>query len=298
MWDRSFVLRWNLTNHLQASFRSGTQARIEEPHMQVNKKLNPDQYQVWKDSVRQSLLHLGQPLAYDQDFQATYYFPFVFFKPLDWLQGSLHYQARYNWHRTTAIHDSLWVGNTIQNQSVVKYQGSLNFLSLYNKHKTLRKINSESFKFHLLQILMSIKRSQLSFERINGMTLPGFRPETGDMFGQKKFAGELAPGWKFAFGGVSISYIEKAMDKNWLIRKESYTDPALIHYTGKLSYQTLIEPIPGLKIELTADRVNSHTTQVQYMYAGMPCFRGGVVLPCRLLQCIKILTVFFLTGIL
>ena len=43
-WDRAFSLRWDFTNNLNMTFTSGTNARIEEPYVQVNKELAADQY--------------------------------------------------------------------------------------------------------------------------------------------------------------------------------------------------------------------------------------------------------------
>lgn len=40
-WDRAFSLNWAFTNNLNITFSSGTNARIEEPYVQVNKELNP-----------------------------------------------------------------------------------------------------------------------------------------------------------------------------------------------------------------------------------------------------------------
>lgn len=139
-WDRAFSLSWALTNNLNMAFTSGTNARIEEPYMQVNKQLNPDQYKVWKDSVIQSILDLGTPMRYDQTFMATYNMPFQFIPVFDWVTGSLSYNATYNWERVTTI-DASEVGNTIRNQRQFDVQGGFNLLNLYNKNKFLKEVN-------------------------------------------------------------------------------------------------------------------------------------------------------------
>ena len=74
-WDRAFSLNWAFTNNLNITFSSGTNARIEEPYVQVNKELNPDGYQLWKDSVKKSIADLGTPMKYDQQFMATWQLP-------------------------------------------------------------------------------------------------------------------------------------------------------------------------------------------------------------------------------
>lgn len=141
-WDRAFNLSWALTNNLNMSFTSGTNARIEEPYIQVNKKLNPDQYKIWKDSVIQSILDLGTPMRYNQTFLATYNMPFQFIPVLDWINGSVSYNAAYNWERVTTI-DATEVGNTIKNQRQMDFQGGFNLLNLYNKNKFLKEVNQK-----------------------------------------------------------------------------------------------------------------------------------------------------------
>ena len=141
-WDRAFSLSWMLTNNLNMSFTSGTNARIEEPYVQVNKKLNPDQYKVWKDSVIQSILDLGTPMKYDQNFLATYNMPFQYIPVLDWVNGSASYAATYNWERVTTI-DATEVGNTLRNQRQIDLQGGFNLLNLYNKNKYLKSVNQK-----------------------------------------------------------------------------------------------------------------------------------------------------------
>ena len=103
-WDRAFSLRWDFTNNLSMTFTSGTNARIEEPNVQVNKKLNPDDYKLWKDSVKQSIRDLGTPLKYDQTFTATWNMPLQQIPVLDWTTSSVTYNATYNWDRGPTVH--------------------------------------------------------------------------------------------------------------------------------------------------------------------------------------------------
>lgn len=145
-WDRAFSLRWDFTNNLNMTFTSGTNARIEEPYVQVNKELAADQYQVWKDSVKQSIADLGTPLKYDQSFNATWNMPLQYIPVLDWVNSSVTYSAVYNWDRgaiTSTAEDEPNLGNTISNQRQIDWQGNLNLLSLYNKNKFLKKVNQK-----------------------------------------------------------------------------------------------------------------------------------------------------------
>ena len=140
-WDRAFSLNWAFTNNLNITFSSGTNARIEEPY--VNKELNPDGYQLWKDSVKKSIADLGTPMKYDQQFMATWQLPLQLIPVLDWTNASLSYNATYNWDRGATVSEDIEMGNTIKNQRQFDLQANLNLLSLYNKNKYLKKINQK-----------------------------------------------------------------------------------------------------------------------------------------------------------
>lgn len=75
LWNRTFQLRWDLTKNIHANFSSGTNAEIEQPYTAVNKDLYPDRYTAWKDSVWQSIKHLGRPLTYQQNFDFSWKLP-------------------------------------------------------------------------------------------------------------------------------------------------------------------------------------------------------------------------------
>ena len=142
-WDRAFSLNWAFTNNLNLSFSSGTNARIEEPYVQVNKELNPDDYQLWKDSVKKSIADLGTPMKYDQQFMVTWQLPLQMIPVLDWTNASLSYNATYNWDRGATVSEGFELGNTIKNQRQFDLQANLNLLSLYNKNKYLKKVNQK-----------------------------------------------------------------------------------------------------------------------------------------------------------
>ena len=123
-WDRAFSLRWDFTNNLNMTFTSGTTARIEEPYQQVNKELNPDGYQIWKDSVKQSIADLGTPMKYDQTFNVTWNLPLQYIPVLDWVNSSLTYNAQYNWDRGAEVESTYEIGNH-QEQPADRYAEQL-----------------------------------------------------------------------------------------------------------------------------------------------------------------------------
>ena len=142
-WDRDFRLRWNLMSNLNIDFSSNTQARIDEPYVQVNKQLNPDAYQVWKSEVLKSIAEMGTPLLYDQRFSITYTPPLQSIPVLDWISGNFNYETTYNWERGAFIDPEITIGNTIKNSRQMSFTGALTMMSLYNKSAYLKTINQK-----------------------------------------------------------------------------------------------------------------------------------------------------------
>lgn len=364
-WDRAFSLRWDFTNNLNMTFTSGTNARIEEPYVQVNKELAADQYQVWKDSVKQSIADLGTPLKYDQSFNVTWNMPLQLIPVLDWINSSITYNAQYNWDRGAITQTDYELGNTITNQRQIDWQGSMNLLSLYNKNKFLKKVNQKfsatrttkkkekkevklekdiqlnmdsgtvvqhgmftkkvrvtargadgkvyAIKYkplnyaqililnqdtahlkltikpgpkatedllykvaeHGSRFLMMVRRINIQYQTTDGMMVPGFAPMIGDIFGQGRSPFGLTPGLGFAFGSVNRAFLEDAKDRDWLIENTNNINPAVMSSAKNLNIRANLEPITGLKIDLNANRVDTRSTDIQYMYPGMPELTGG-----------------------
>ena len=374
LWDRAFSLNWNFTNNMRATFSSGTNARIEEPHVQVNKKLAPDAYVLWKDSVKQSIADLGTPMAYDQKFNLSYALPLQSIPVLDWINSTATYDASYNWDRGARLDETIEIGNTIRNQRQIDLQGGLNIVNLYNKNKFLKSVNqklgtttttratttptnrrntnprqrrvekevqlspdsgvvvehglltkklsiravredgkayriqfkpvnyatirienkdsvklkltilpgppkTEMFWYkaaeHTTRFLMMVRRINIQYTLTDGMVIPGFRPEIGDIFGQDRMGGVFAPGLDFAFGGVNRSYIDNLANRDWLVMSQTNINPALINSARNLTISMNLEPITGLKIDLRALRSEINNSEIKYMYDGMPETNGG-----------------------
>ena len=367
-WNRAFSMRWKVTNNFSFNFNSGTNARIEEPYVQVNKELEPDKYKIWKDSVKQSIADLGTPLNYDQQFNATLTLPLQYIPALNFANASMTYNATYNWDRGADVSGNVEVGNIIQNQKQFNLQGNMNLLTLYNRIDWLKKINTKYssrtqnkkakeerkpvklikiitlntdsgtivthglftkkirvsardtsskksyrvkfktinfgqieilnkdtvgleltirpldtklnvFKKESLEIgvrlLMMFRRFNMQYGLTDGMMIPGFRPEIGDIFGQTGTQYGLSPGLGFAFGKVDRGYIDDLSDRGWLVDGTDNVTPAMINSAKTLSLRADLEPWPGLKIDLNANRVDTHDTEIQYMYENSPEIQGG-----------------------
>ncbi|MBR4810664.1 MAG: cell surface protein SprA [Bacteroidaceae bacterium] len=143
-WNRDFSLRWNPVQLLKLTFNARTRAEVEEPYMVVNKDLYPDLYQVWKDSVKMSLMNMGRPLDYSQSFNASYSLPLNKIPALDWMTADASFNSSYSWNRGTTYANGASYGNIISNRRSVSLNGRLNLLNMYNKVPHLHVLNNRS----------------------------------------------------------------------------------------------------------------------------------------------------------
>ena len=142
-WDRDFSINWDLLRNLKISIQTGTRAEIEEPYLQVNKKLNRDDYEIWRDDVLRSIRNLGDPLAYRQTARVTYALPLNNIPFLDWISSSANYDSGYTWDRGAVIDSTVEVGNTITNNMTLTLNSRLDLTSLYNRSSFLKKVNDK-----------------------------------------------------------------------------------------------------------------------------------------------------------
>ena len=369
LWDRQFALSWNFTKSLTATFNSNTTAHIMEPIGQVSRKLFPDEYRDWRDSVMNSIKGLGTPWAYGQTFNVTYKAPFSQIPILGWITANASYDSKYHWDRGTVV-NGLSSGNTISNQTTRAIDGRFNFEQFYGKipylkkvderfsskntnrnkasskkekpkkfsrtlklspdsaivinHKlgtknikvsattsddkpfkveykvkdkdnvTINTLGEENLKFTITEVqkpethnffteaamytsrvLMSLRNLNVRWKKTTSLTVPQYIPEIGDIFGQSTHYDVMAPGLDFAFGFVGQSYIEKSLDRGWLMRNETQSSPALYGVTNEFNAEIQLEPIAGLKITLTGNRTDNRTSQIQFMYDDPRIIYGG-----------------------
>ncbi len=395
LWDRQLSLNWNPLQSLTLSFESNTTARIEETAGAVNKKLFPDKYRDWKDTVINSIKNLGTPWSYNQTFTGSYKAPFNKIPFLDYLTGNLSYSSNYQWDRGVQV-DGVDIGNTIQNQTTWNADARFNFETLYNHSKLLKAVNqrfssrnnlnknnknsknnknnknnlnnakntqngkngknddaddgvkkveksiqlspdsatvfvhnlktkkvtvtakvdgkpfrlntkvidnnkieiltqgnqivditvrekvddkktnwAKELRDYSLRFIMMPRSFSFRWRQSHSLNLPLFSPDIGDIFGQSQKYGPMAPGLDFAFGFYDESYVDKALERGWLLTDGSSTSPAVWNKGEEFHFELTLEPIRGLKITLTDNLTENRTNQVQFMYSGMPTSRTG-----------------------
>ncbi len=406
LWNRSFSMRWDLTNNLHMSFQSTTRAEIEEPYTQVNKDLNPDGYKAWKDSVWTSIKHMGTPLDYSQNFSASYNLPLNLIPIFNWITANASYSASYNWARGSEVDGVVKYGNNISSNRTITINPTLDLVKLYNQVPFLKKVNEMSTKKksnnskkketkkkekeknsedkdgekddeennkdkknalaalndkknkkntktftreitiaadtsvivthgrkskrllvtakdkkgkaikvkykkvddnkiqiinksdsilkmkisvmaleplenktwykvaqHAARVMMMVRNVNISYRNQYSMSLPGFMPSVGDVFGQKR-GSAMSPGLDFAFGFINDSYVDKARENGWLLNNDSI-QPCTTNRTEDLQVKMTLEPIQNLKIDLNMAHTQTKTRSLQYASVGNSVTQSG-----------------------
>ena len=128
---------------------------------------------------------------------------------------------------------------------------------------------SRRFVDYAVRTLMMVRRGSISYRYSQNLTLPGFIG-TSKWFGQSTLTGSTAPGAGFSFGFFDKDFVEKALDKGWLISNDTVVNPATFATTKDFEARLNLEPIPGLKIDLAQKWFKSGQTSMEFMYKGMP----------------------------
>jgi cell surface protein SprA len=125
------------------------------------------------------------------------------------------------------------------------------------------------------RLAMMVRNVNVRFRNTRSLSLPQFIPNVGDIFGQNNHYDVMAPGLDFAFGLTGRGYIDKAKDNGWLLCDQTQSTPAIYAHTQEFNAEIQLEPISGLKITLTGNRTDNHTSQIQFMYDDMTTTYSG-----------------------
>jgi len=106
---------------------------------------------------------------------------------------------------------------------------------------------------YLIRALMGIRSLSLTYTSAQGEYLPGYSPRT-KYLGMSNFNNKLAPGWPFVLGLSDRNFFDKAVSNGWISKDTLLNTPAAYNNSNSISVRGLIEPFPGLRIDLNADR--------------------------------------------
>ena len=106
---------------------------------------------------------------------------------------------------------------------------------------------------YMLRALMGVRSVSLTYTSGEGQFLPGFLPEAR-FLGMARTNNISAPGLPFILGFSNHNFFSRAVENGWITSDTLLNMPAT--YTNKLdlSLRSVVEPFPGLKIDINADR--------------------------------------------
>jgi cell surface protein SprA len=75
----------------------------------------------------------------------------------------------------------------------------------------------------------------------------------------------LAPGWPFILGISDKNFFDKAVTNGWISTDTLLNTPALYNNKLDISLRSLVEPFPGLRIDINADRRTMDAVSAYYV---------------------------------
>jgi len=295
IWNRNYDLKFDLTRSLTFDYTAGANAWVYEPA--GNPDRGTDEWQVRRDSIWQNIMELGRKNRFNQLVKLNYAIPINKIPVFNWISLNAGYQANYTWMASPLsvqdrIGNSIENQNTKQlngNIDFLRLYNKLDYLKKLNTpvrgvtrgggapprpggaqrpgmatpspeeigaDSTDTKNIGDYLKIvgdQVLKLAMSVKRANLIYTQSNGMFLPGFMPEP-DVMGNNLNLN--APGWGFVLGDET-DIRSLAVANNWLSSDSLLNQAFAKKRTESFSYRINLEPVPGMRIDITGDRTQA-----------------------------------------
>ena len=165
----------------------------------------------------------------------------------------------------------------VKNPTSVQLTPALNAenvqISIITKNPDERSF-AELFSDFATRLPVSVRKFSVNYTQTSSLTIPGFMPEPG-FLGQSLVNGVNAPGWGFVFGFHDSNTLRRAAENEWLYMGQDVINPANEAMTSDLDIRATVEPLAGMKIELTAKRQTQSNSIIHFMYPGMPSTFNG-----------------------
>lgn len=111
---------------------------------------------------------------------------------------------------------------------------------------------------YLVRGLMALRNVSATYTIEQGHILPGYLP--GSTFaGQQNYQGMPSPGLRFLAGLTDERFFDDAVNNGWITTDTLLNNAATYSKREQLNMRANIEPFPGLRIDITADRRYSET---------------------------------------
>jgi cell surface protein SprA len=116
---------------------------------------------------------------------------------------------------------------------------------------------------YFIRALMGIRSVAVTYRLEEGQVLPGYLPGT-DLFGSARVNDVLVPGFGFLTGINSQDFFDRAASSGWLSTDTLLNIPAISRNSSTLTVRGTVEPFPGMRIDLNADRRFAETMSSYY----------------------------------
>jgi cell surface protein SprA len=300
VFQRDYILRWNLTRSLNFDFTATNNSRVDEPSGRLDTKEKKDT--VWKKFMRG-----GRNTTYNHSANFTYTLPTAKFPLLDWTTMNVSYQATYNWIGASRLAVNL--GNFIENGQQKEGTAQLDFTRLYQKSKWLRQLEQPSNKEdrekwrnritkvkdsvtlksgkkvlktrRILdktampyvggierffgKLLTSVKQVSATVSENANTRLPGYTDST-------KFVGQnwnsMAPGIDFVLGRQpDTNWLNNAAKKGLITKDTTFNSLFTQSFNQTITLTAQLEPIRDLTISVNLKKTFSKNYSETFRYA-------------------------------
>ncbi|MCB2197059.1 MAG: cell surface protein SprA [Bacteroidetes bacterium] len=112
-------------------------------------------------------------------------------------------------------------------------------------------------------LLMSIKNISASYTITQGSSLAGYKESTNILGMNQNFS---APGWPFVLGWQDENFASNVIENGWYTQDTTLNTPFLMTKNESLNFRVTLEPVKGLKIDLTANRTQSENNNRYYYF--------------------------------
>lgn len=287
-WSRMYDLKYDLSQGIRFEYSANAMAFLREPDGQRDR--NDQEY---RDTILNQFMNFGDINNFNQQFVVNWNIPVNKLPLLDWASANARYMGNYQFRGAPMAAEML--GGTIENSNNVMLSGSANMNTLYNKIPYLKQLSQSmqarpgetTQRFtkeikeleaegaspedtivrknylkmvfdNMLRVIIGVKNISVNYNETNGFVLPGFAHKPS-------YLGNVwdinAPGFPFIAGwNRDEDILERAFRDDWMIQNDTLLTASFIqNMSQNMTFRSTIEPLPGLRIELNANRTLQRT---------------------------------------
>ncbi len=127
------------------------------------------------------------------------------------------------------------------------------------------------------RVLIGVQSISVTYAKNGGTVLPGYLPEpvlfgAGNYTPDANFFGgqiesNFAPGLPFLMGWQDYGFAEKAAGNGWITTDSTLNRPYMFTQNERFNFRATVEPLPDLRIDITANRSISKNITEFYNYS-------------------------------